>query len=100
MNSNLLLLPTALMVAGHSAAEAKGKKSDKRPNILVILADDLGYSDLGCYGSEIHTPNLDKLAQQGVRFNHFYNTKPELSDTCFPVDRTLSTSSRYWTNDL
>ena len=64
MNSKLLLLPTALMVAGHSAAEAKGKKSDKRPNILVILADDLGYSDLGCYGSEIHTPNLDKLAQE------------------------------------
>ena len=74
MNSNFLLLPTALMVAGHSAAEAKGKKSDQRPNILVILADDLGYSDLGCYGSEIHTPNLDKLAKQGVRFNHFYNT--------------------------
>ena len=58
MNSKLLLLPTALMVAGHSAAEAKGKKSDKRPNILVILADDLGYSDLGCYGSEIHTTHL------------------------------------------
>ena len=74
MNSKFLLLPTALMVAGHSAAEAKGKKSDQRPNILIILADDLGYSDLGCYGSEIHTPNLDKLAKQGVRFNHFYNT--------------------------
>lgn len=73
MNSKLFLLPTALMVAGHSAAEAKGKKSDKKPNILVILADDLGYSDLGCYGSEIHTPNLDRLAKEGVRFNHFYN---------------------------
>lgn len=56
-----------------SSAASKGKKSDKRPNILVILADDLGYSDLGCYGSEIHTPNLDKLAQKGIRFNHFYN---------------------------
>ena len=54
MNSKFLLLPTALMVAGHSAAEAKGKKSDQRPNILIILADDIGYSDLGCYGSEIH----------------------------------------------
>ncbi len=46
---------------------------DGRPNIIVILADDLGYSDLGCYGSEIQTPNLDKLASQGVRFSHFYN---------------------------
>ena len=80
MNSKLLLLPTALMVAGNSVAEAKGKKSDKRPNILVILADDLGYSDLGCYGSEIHTPNLDKLAQEGVRFNHFYNTSRRKQD--------------------
>ena len=42
MDSKLLLLPTALMIAGNSAAEAKGKKSDKRPNILVIMADDLG----------------------------------------------------------
>ena len=73
MNSKAFLLPAALMIAGNSVANSKGKKTDKRPNILVILADDLGYSDLGCYGSEIHTPNLDKLAQQGVRFNHFYN---------------------------
>ena len=64
MNSKLLLLPTALMVAGHSAAEAKGKKSDKRPNILVILADDLGYSDLGCYGSEIQFLYLQPIVTQ------------------------------------
>ena len=90
MNSKLLLLPTALMVAGHSAARGeRQKKSDKRPNILVILADDLGYSDLGCYGSEIHTPNLDKLAQEGVRFNHFYNASRSCPDSCFPVDGTL-----------
>lgn len=45
-----------------------------RPNILIILADDMGFSDLGCYGGEIHTPNLDKLAEEGLRFTHFYNT--------------------------
>jgi arylsulfatase A-like enzyme len=45
-----------------------------RPNILIILADDLGYSDLGCYGGEIATPNLDGLAQAGLRFTQFYNT--------------------------
>jgi arylsulfatase A-like enzyme len=45
-----------------------------RPNVVLILADDLGYSDLGCYGSEIATPNLDGLAKNGVRFTQFYNT--------------------------
>ena len=45
-----------------------------RPNIVVIMADDLGFSDLGCYGSEIPTPNLDGLAQEGLRFTQFYNT--------------------------
>jgi arylsulfatase A-like enzyme len=44
-----------------------------RPNIIVILADDMGFSDLGCYGSEIATPNLDKLAAGGLRFTQFYN---------------------------
>jgi arylsulfatase A-like enzyme len=45
-----------------------------RPNVLVILTDDLGYSDLGCYGSEIETPTLDRLAARGLRFSNFYNT--------------------------
>jgi arylsulfatase A-like enzyme len=45
-----------------------------RPNIIFILADDLGYSDLGCYGGEIATPHLDALAQSGLRFTQFYNT--------------------------
>ena len=44
-----------------------------RPNIIVILADDVGYSDIGCYGGEIRTPNLDRLAAGGVRFTQFYN---------------------------
>ncbi|NND96230.1 MAG: arylsulfatase, partial [Pirellulaceae bacterium] len=46
----------------------------ERPNVLVIMTDDLGYSDIGCYGSEIETPNLDRLAKGGLRFSQFYNT--------------------------
>lgn len=45
-----------------------------KPNIVLFLADDLGYSDIGCYGGEVETPNLDKLAAGGVRFTQFYNT--------------------------
>jgi arylsulfatase A-like enzyme len=48
--------------------------ASERPNILLIMADDLGFADLGCYGSEISTPNLDALAQSGLRFTQFYNT--------------------------
>lgn len=44
------------------------------PNIVIILADDMGYSDIGCYGGEIHTPNLDSLGAGGIRFTQFYNT--------------------------
>jgi len=46
----------------------------ERPNIILIMADDLGFADLGCYGSEIETPNLDALAAGGLRFTQFYNT--------------------------
>ena len=45
-----------------------------QPNIVVIMADDAGYSDFGCYGGEIETPVLDKLAANGLRFSQFYNT--------------------------
>ncbi|MDF7822382.1 arylsulfatase [Pontiellaceae bacterium B12227] len=45
----------------------------EKPNIVVILADDMGYSDIGCYGGEIQTPHIDRLAQEGMRFRHFYN---------------------------
>ncbi len=47
--------------------------SAERPNIVLIMADDMGFSDLGCYGGEISTPNLDRLASGGLRFTHFYN---------------------------
>ena len=60
----------ALMVP--SASDPSGRPT--RPNIIVIMADDLGYSDLGCYGGEIRTPHLDGLAAGGLRFTQFYNT--------------------------
>jgi len=49
------------------------RKAPKRPNIVLIMGDDIGFSDIGCFGSEIPTPNLDKLATQGIRFKQFYN---------------------------
>jgi arylsulfatase len=56
-----------------SAVGASGQEKPA-PNVLLILADDLGYSDLSCYGGEIATPNLDRLASNGVRFTQFYTT--------------------------
>jgi arylsulfatase len=54
--------------------QAFGMGEPAKPNVLLIVADDLGFSDLGCYGSEIATPNLDALARGGLRFTQFYNT--------------------------
>jgi arylsulfatase len=60
--------------------------STVRPNIVVIMADDMGYSDAGCYGGEIATPNLDRLAAGGLRFTQFYNT-----GRCWPTRAALLT---------
>ncbi len=57
-----------------SASIGLAVQQQKRPNILLIVADDLGYSDLGCFGGEIETPNIDTLASNGVRFSQFYST--------------------------
>src|SRR5512140_928787 len=57
----------------NTAAGAFAAPSPRRPNIILILADDMGFSDLGCYGGEIRTPNLDALAAGGVRFTQFSN---------------------------
>ncbi len=57
-----------------------------RPNIVLIMADDMGFSDLGCYGGEIETPNLDRLADNGLRFTHFYNAAK-----CCPTRASLLT---------
>src|SRR2546422_4789346 len=69
-----------------SALAGEEKAQDARPNIVIILADDMGFSDLGCYGSEIATPNLDRLAASGLRFTQFYNT-----GRCCPTRASLLT---------
>ncbi len=78
----LITALAALLCAGVQPAGVK----PAQPNIVVILADDLGYSDLGCYGGEIQTPNLDRLAAGGLRFTQFYNTA-----RCWPSRAALLT---------
>ena len=72
------LFSLSLVCASAHAAE--------RPNIVLIMADDMGWSDAGCYGGEIRTPNIDSLAQQGLRFSQFYNNA-----ICGPTRASLLT---------
>ncbi|RXK62039.1 arylsulfatase [Lacibacter luteus] len=81
----IILFISAIGFAQTAKNKTAGKK-DKRPNIILIMADDLGYSDLGCYGGEIQTPNLDYLAANGLRFRNFYNTS-----RCCPTRASLLT---------
>jgi arylsulfatase A-like enzyme len=67
---------------------------DSRPNVLVIMVDDMGYSDLGCYGSEIQTPNLDRLAADGIRYTRMYNTSK-----CYPTRASLLTGQYFQRTD-
>src|SRR4026207_765237 len=70
----LLLAPGLLILERWKpTSSATTLTRGNRPSILMIVADDLGFSDLGSYGGEIHTPNLDRLATQGMRFTQFYN---------------------------
>ena len=68
MNPKQLLPLTAALLPGLAAAQPA-----ERPNIMLIVVDDMGYSDLGCFGGEISTPNIDGLASNGIRFTQFYN---------------------------
>ena len=80
----VLLLSVATTLTGYAVANEQPRS--ERPNFLIVLADDLGYSDLGCYGSEIETPNLDRLAADGLRYSQFYNTA-----RCWPTRAALLT---------
>ncbi len=79
------LLLILVMITGIVSCSDPADPSGK-PNIIVIMADDMGYSDIGCYGGEIKTPNLDKLASNGLRFTQFYNTS-----RCCPTRASILT---------
>lgn len=65
--------------------------AQERPNIILIMTDDMGFSDIGCYGGEIQTPNIDKLADSGMKFSQFYNC-----GKCEPSRAALVTGQQFW----
>ena len=83
----MLVMPVVLLAAEPTKQPAK-------PNVLIILVDDMGYSDLGCYGSEIKTPNIDRLAANGMKFTQMYNTAK-----CFPSRASLLTGVYFQNTD-
>lgn len=84
--SILLLLFSSFLFSCHT----EQTKKDDRPNIILIMADDIGFSDIGCFGSEIQTPNLDRMAEKGMRFSQFYNMAK-----CNPTRSSLMTGLFY-----
>ncbi|TXK49357.1 arylsulfatase [Pontibacter qinzhouensis] len=82
----LLAHALAVLLLANSVADTTAQKRNEKPNIVLIMVDDMGYSDLGSYGSEISTPNLDKLASEGTRFREFYN-----NSICAPTRASLLT---------
>ncbi len=79
----VVMLIHAIALSCHAES---GPVTQRPPNVVIILADDLGYSDLGCYGGEIQTPNLDRLAAGGLRYSQFYNTA-----RCWPTRAAILT---------
>lgn len=77
---NRIVYTSFLLGASFASTEAQVSTP---PNIVLILCDDMGFSDLGCYGSEIQTPNIDRLAENGVRFSLFKIQEEAAQPCCF-----------------
>ena len=84
--ATLILILISIELSIHSKKQAHSAEKPRVPNIVLILADDMGYSDLGCYGGEVRTTHLDRLADNGLRFTQFYNTA-----RCCPTRASLLT---------
>ena len=83
------MVAVAIVIIGSWKGRGAQETAARRPNIIVIMADDMGFSDAGCYGGEIRTPNLDWLAQNGIRYTQFYNTS-----RCCPTRASLLTDRK------
>ncbi|MFT4735685.1 MAG: arylsulfatase A-like enzyme, partial [Arcticibacterium sp.] len=87
MKQNKALIASFILLLFLTSARPESQNEIKsKPNVILILADDMGFADLGCYGSEVNTPNLDKLAAKGMRFTQMHNTSK-----CFPSRACLLT---------
>jgi hypothetical protein len=100
--ATLAIIALVALVSQLLCTQQLNAKSSGRPNIVLIMADDMGYSDIGCYGGEIRTPNIDRLAAGGLRFSQFYNAA-----LCGPTRSSLMTGLynqqvgvRGWTGTL
>src|SRR5450631_1599027 len=87
MNTRLLPRRRFLQMSAAASGVSFAAAPPRPPNIVMIYADDLGYGDLGCYGSKIRTPNLDRMAAEGMRFTQFYSANP----VCSPSRAALLT---------
>ncbi|MCP9767844.1 arylsulfatase [Lacihabitans sp. LS3-19] len=87
MKKNKALVVSFILLLFLTSARPESKnQTNPKPNVILILADDMGFADLGCFGSEVNTPNLDKLAAKGIRFTQMHNTSK-----CFPSRACLLT---------
>ena len=84
---SFLQTSAAAVLEGAAASYPLAGQNRRSPNVILIYADDLGYGDLGCYGSTNRTPHLDRMAADGVRFTQFYSANP----VCSPSRAALLT---------
>ena len=89
------VLRTLAMAATLLAATEPDPAVGARPNVIVCMVDDMGFSDAGCFGGEIQTPNLDRLAAGGVRFVNFHNTS-RCCPTSISASRQMQCDSTGW----
>jgi len=90
-----LLLAAGLAMSGSAGVVAQAQSDDDRPNFVIIVADDMGFSDMGSFGGEIPTPRLDQLAMQGIRYTNFY-----VAPSCSPTRSMLLTGVDHHLNGL